>query len=142
MQQIGFNAIAGVSGALLSYMFGGWNDLIQLFFLLIALDYITGIAASFKEGRGLSSMKGFWGIWRKGMMVVIVMVGHRFDVSLNTDLFMAGFTYFYMANELISITENCGKLGVPLPGRIRRLIEILKDKADKTEQTDKTQKKL
>ncbi|PYI56138.1 phage holin family protein [Paenibacillus flagellatus] len=128
--QFGLNAGVGVAGAVLNYMFGGWNELLDLFLLLIVLDYATGIAASIKTGKGLSSAKGFWGIWKKGMMLLVVMVGHRFDLVLGTDLFMVGFIYFYMANELVSIVENCGELGFPLPGGIRRLIEALKDKGD------------
>jgi toxin secretion/phage lysis holin len=130
MQQLGFNTLFGIGGAVLNYMFGGWNELTQLLFLLIALDYVTGLAASIKMGKGLNSERGFWGIWRKGLMVLIVMVGHRFDLLLGTEIFMVGFTYFYLANELISITENCGRLGLPLPGIIRKLIEVLKDKGD------------
>ncbi|MEF3303718.1 phage holin family protein [Paenibacillus sp. GYB003] len=132
MQQFGFSSAVGIVGAALNYMFGGWSELVQLFFLLIAVDYATGIAASLKQGRGLNSLKGFWGIWKKGLMVVIVMIGHRFDLLLGTNLFMVGFIYFYMANELVSITENCGKLGLPLPDRVRKLIEVLKNKQDDT----------
>lgn len=131
MQQFSFNTLVGMLGALLNYMFGGWNEMTQLLFLLIALDYMTGIAASIKMGKGLSSEKGFWGIWRKGLMIVIVMVGHRFDVLLGTDIFMVGFIYFYLANELVSIMENCGILGVPLPTQIRKLIALLKNKDDR-----------
>lgn len=130
MQQFGFNAAIGILGATIQYMFGGWNDLVQLFFLLIVVDYVTGLAASLKMGKGLSSAKGFWGIWKKGIMILIVMIGHRFDVLLGIELFMTGFIYFYMANELVSITENCGHLGVPLPNKIRKLIDVLRDKQD------------
>lgn len=137
MQLFGFNAIVGVTGAVLNYMFGGWSELVQLFLLLIAIDYVTGIAASLKMGQGLNSAKGFWGIWRKGLMVVIVMIGHRFDLLLGTELFMAGFISFYLANELISITENFGQLGVPLPGKIRKLIEALKEKSGDGEPSNK-----
>lgn len=130
MQQFGFNTLIGIGGAVANYMFGGWTELTQLLFLVMALDYVTGIAASIKTGKGLNSEKGFWGIWKKGLIIVIVMVGHRFDLLLGTDMFMVGFIYFYLANELISITENCGLLGLPLPGAIRKLIEVLKDKGD------------
>ncbi|GAA3401362.1 holin family protein [Paenibacillus hodogayensis] len=137
MPLFGFNTVVGIAGAVLNYMFGGWSELVQLFLLLVAVDYITGVAASIKVGEGLSSTKGFWGIWRKGLMVVIVMVGHRFDLLLGTDLFMAGFIYFYMANELISITENCGNLGVPLPEGVRKLIGVLKNKGDTADKNEK-----
>lgn len=130
MQQFGFNCLIGIGGAAASYMFGGWSELTQLLFLVIALDYVTGVAAAIKTGQGLNSERGFWGIWRKGLMVLIVMVGHRFDLLLDVNMFRIGFTFFYIANELVSITENCVRLGVPLPGGIRKLIEILKQKGD------------
>lgn len=126
--QTGFNACIGLAGAVLNYMFGGWSELLDLFLLVIAIDYVTGVAASIKEGAGLNSQTGFWGIWKKALMMLIVMLGHRFDEVLNADMFMAGFVYFFIANELISITENFGRLGVPLPERIRQLIEVLKER--------------
>lgn len=130
MQQFSFNTAFGIGGAIVQYMFGGWSDLTQLLFLLMTLDYATGVAASIKTGQGLNSSIGFWGIWKKGLIVLIVMIGHRFDLLLGTELFMAGFTYFYLANELISIAENAGKLGLPLPGLLRKLIAALKEKGD------------
>lgn len=127
--QTAVNTVAGVVGAIINYMFGGWNDLVQLFMLAVFLDYVTGVSASVKTGAGLNSDKGFWGIWKKGLMMLIVMIGHRVDAVLGTELFMAGFIYFYLANELISITENCGRLGLPIPDRIRKMIEILREKS-------------
>jgi len=135
--QASINATVGIVGAAVTYMFGGWSELVNVFLLLIAVDYVTGVAASIKSGEGLCSTKGFWGIWKKGLMLIIVTVGHRFDLLLGTDLFMVGFMYFYISNELLSITENCGKLGFPLPERLRKLIQVLREKGIEKEEDPK-----
>lgn len=98
------------------------------FLLTIVIDYITGIAASLKENKGLSSKVGFWGLGKKAFMLLIIMLAHRMDVVFDFKFIMTGFLYFYLANELISITENYSRLGLPLPDVIRKLIAIIKDK--------------
>lgn len=99
--------------------------------LLVAMgvDYISGVAASMKEGRGLNSAFGFWGLAKKGLSLLVILLAHRIDLLLEMDnMTMAAAVYFYIANELISITENYGRMGFPLPDRVRRLIEVLKNK--------------
>lgn len=114
----------------MAYSFGEWTQLHHFFLLVIAVDYVTGVAASLKEGKGLSSAFGFWGIAKKGLMLLIVMIAHRMDLLLGTNLVMIGTIYFYTANELVSITENYGRMGLPLPDVIRRMITVLKNKGD------------
>ena len=115
-------------GTVGTYFFGGWSELISFFLLAIVIDYGTGIAASIKEGNGLSSSVGFWGIAKKGLMLLVVILAHRLDVLMGTDVIMIGSIYFYLANELISVTENYGRLGLPLPNWIREIIAIFKKK--------------
>lgn len=128
MNQTFFNAICGVIGALITFAFGEWSQLLTFFLLAITVDYITGIAASLKEGKGLNSHTGFWGIARKAFMLLIIMLGHQMDLLFQSSMIMAGAIYFYLANELISITENYGRLGLPLPQKIKDIIQILKQK--------------
>lgn len=130
MNQIGFNLISATLGALATYAFGGWNELIGLFLMAMLVDYVTGIAASMKEQRGLNSQVGFWGIARKGLMLLVIMLAHRMDVLMNTDLMMTGAIYFYLANEFISITENYGRLGLPLPVFLKQMIQVLRSKGE------------
>lgn len=128
MNQNMFNFAVGVAGAAIGYAFGAWSQLLNFFMLVIVIDYVTGIAASIKEKKGLNSNFGFWGIAKKGLMLVVVMLAHRADLLLGTEVAMTGAIYFYVANELISITENYGRLGLPLPDRVKRLIQVLRDK--------------
>ena len=118
-------ALAGSAG---TYLLGGWTELISFFLFAIVIDYLTGLAASIKEGKGLSSKVGFWGIAKKGLMLLVVILAHRLDVLMGTDVIMIGSIYFYLANELISVTENYGRLGLPLPNWIREIIAIFKQK--------------
>ncbi|OCT10988.1 holin [Paenibacillus pectinilyticus] len=130
MNQICFNLISATLGAIATYTFGGWSELIGLFLMAILVDYVTGIAASMKEQQGLNSQVGFWGLARKGLMLLVIMLAHRMDILMNTDLMMTGAIYFYLANELISITENYGRLGLPLPVFVKQMIQVLRSKGE------------
>ncbi|UHA76161.1 phage holin family protein [Paenibacillus sp. 481] len=131
MKQTALNSIGGVCGVVLTFMFGEWTHLLTLFMLTIAVDYISGIAASLREGKGLSSLVGFWGLARKAFMLLIITLAHHMDNALGTSWIKDGSIYFYLANELISITENYGRLGLPLPTKIRNIIASLKSEPDK-----------
>lgn len=131
MNQLAFNGGTAILGVIGTFAFGEWTSLLGFFLLTIIVDYITGIIASIKEKQGLSSEVGFWGLAKKGLMLLIIMLAHQMDVVLDTDFIMTGSIYFYIANELISITENYGKMGLPLPEVIRKLITVLKDKGQK-----------
>lgn len=130
MNQILFSSILAALGACVTYAFGGVTELLGLFLMAISVDHVTGIAASMKEQRGLNSQVGFWGLTRKGMMLLVIMLAHRMDLLLNTSLMMTGATYFYLANEFISITENYGRLGLPLPGFLKQMVQVLRSKGD------------
>ncbi|MGF7045835.1 toxin secretion/phage lysis holin [Paenibacillus sp. DS2015] len=133
------NGLGGVAGAFIAFTFGEWNQLLNVFLVIIIIDYLTGVLASLKEGNGLDSKIGFWGLSRKALMFLVILLGHQIDLLLGTDVEMvkSGAIYFYMTNELISITENYGRLGLPLPDKITRVINILKNK-DKQGDDDKS----
>ncbi len=130
MNQIGFNLISATLGAIVTYAFGEWNELLSLFLMAILVDYVTGIAASMKEHRGLNSQVGYWGLARKGLMLLVIMLAHRMDILMGTDLMMTGAIYFYLANEFISIAENYGRLGLPLPSFLKQMIQVLRGKEE------------
>jgi toxin secretion/phage lysis holin len=127
VKQTVFNASAGVLGMIATYAFGGWTELLGFLLLAVVVDYATGVAAAIKEG-ALESSVGFWGITRKLLMFVVIMLAHRLDLLLDTNVIMIGAVYFYLANELVSITENYGRLGLPLPAQVKRIIAVLRDR--------------
>lgn len=132
--QAAFNAVAGIVGAVVAYAFGQWSELMSFFLFTMALDYITGVAASIKNGTGLNSNIGFWGLGKKGLMLLVVMLAHRMDLMMGTAVVMTGAIYFYLSNELVSITENYGRLGLPLPGWVKQIIAVLKNRGEAPEQ--------
>lgn len=135
LERIDFGAIfkGGVAGigALVSYFYGGWNQLLQILLAFVVLDYITGIYASGVEGK-LSSSIGLKGITKKIFIFIMVAVAHLVDVALgnSTCIFMDATIFFYMVNEILSIFENAGRANLPVPGILKQAVEILKSKSE------------
>ncbi len=128
MKQNLVNGCIGVSGSIFGYLFGSWSELLGFFLLVIVIDYVTGCGASIYEGKGLSSSIGFKGLMKKFLMIIVIVIAHRMDILLETNVIQQGAIYFYLANELISITENYGRLGLPLPKRVKEVIATLKER--------------
>lgn len=119
---------AAVIGGLTSFLFGGWSSLLGALVLFTAIDYVTGFLAAGKEGK-LSSQVGRWGIARKVVMFLVVAVAYQLDQVLGDGTVLRdAVIFFYLANELLSILENAGRLGLPIPPIIRQAVEILRQK--------------
>lgn len=111
-----------------TYFFGGWSGVLGVLLVFVILDYLTGIAAAGMSGK-LESNVGMFGIARKVFIFAMVSVAHLVDGVLGDGhLFRDAVAFFYIANELLSIIENGGKLGAPIPPVIRQAIEVLKGK--------------
>lgn len=120
--------VVAASGGLTALLFGGWPMLLQVLLIMTVADYVTGIMAAGTEGK-LRSSVGLIGIARKVFIFVIVSIAHQVDVVLGGQHLLRDATvFFYMANELLSIIENGGRLGVPLPPVIKQAVEVLKGK--------------
>ena len=119
-----------VVGAVTSFLFGGWSHLLSVLLVFVALDYLSGVAAAAKEGT-LRSDVGLWGIARKVAIFAVVAVAHLVDTTLgNAHLFRDAAIFFYLANEALSVTENLGRVGVPIPPAVQRAVEVLQGKGD------------
>ncbi|MCY7485826.1 holin family protein [Paenibacillus alvei] len=129
MNQTAVNASAGFIGSIITYAFGGWNELLIFLLIAIGIDYGTGITAAIKEGN-LNSEVGWWGLMKKILMVVAVFFAHRADIALELNVLMNGALYAFIANESISIIENYGRLGLPLPKQFKDMIAVLKNRED------------
>lgn len=127
-----FNTIVGAVGSTIMYMFGGWSALLELLVILICLDYLSGIVSAAIEGK-LSSSAGFKGIAKKVAIFLIVFLGHKLDVALELDNWlMNAAAIFYISNEFLSMTENLGRMGVPVPEVIRKAVAQLRERGDKS----------
>jgi toxin secretion/phage lysis holin len=121
-----------IGGATASFLWGGWTIAIQALMVFAMIDYVTGVVAAGKEGN-LSSRLGGRGIAKKVMIFLIVAVAHMVDQMLGDgDIVRDATITFYLCNEGLSIIENSGKMGLPVPTVITQAIQILKGK-DKEE---------
>lgn len=126
--EVFYNTGAAATGAIVGYLFGGWSTLLQILLAFVAIDYISGMLASGVEGK-LSSKVGFRGIAKKVMIFAIVAVGHLIDKAIGEGhIFRDAIIFFYLGNELLSILENAGRTGLPVPEKIKSAVDILKGK--------------
>ncbi len=119
-------------GAVVGYAFGGWSVLIHLLLILVVVDWLTGWAAAWMRGE-LKSRKAFYGATRKVAIFLIVTVAHFIDVALNLSVFQDAVVFFYIANELLSVIENAGKMGLPMPDVLRNAVGIFESKTKPVE---------
>ncbi len=127
----------GISGAFISSLFGGWSVALTTLCIFMLVDYVTGmiVAGVFhksakSETGGLESRAGFKGLMKKGMTLAVVVVSYRLDLMLGTDYIRNIVIIAFSANELISITENAGLMGVPMPTAITKAIDLLKERGE------------
>lgn len=136
-----FNAIIGLIGGTIATLFGGWDSSLTTLVIFMAIDYITGliVAGVFNksektENGALESRAGFKGLCRKGVMLLIVLVACRLDMTLGSDFVRDCVIIAFIANETISIIENASLMGIPMPKVLVNAIELLKAKAKEEEQ--------
>ena len=129
---------AGVIGGMISQAFGGWDAALITLLLFMAVDYLSGLIvagvfqASDKSASGsLSSVACWQGLLKKGMTLIIVLVAARLDIVLGTAFVRDAVVIAYIVNETISIIENAGLMGLPVPDIIMQAIEQLQGKEQK-----------
>ena len=126
--------VSAVAGAVISFFFGGWNVLLTILLSSVAIDYITGVIAAGMEGK-LNSTIGLKGIAKKVAIFFVVAVAHMLDIALGNDMHVLrnATIFFYIANEVLSIFENVGRIGIPIPGVLEKAIHVLNEKSEKGE---------
>ena len=129
----GFCAGVGIAGSVIASWFGGWTAGLTTLMIFMCIDYITGLLCagvfhnSKKTDTGtLESGECYKGLIRKGIMLLIVLAAHRLDMLVGANYIKDGVCIAFTANELISIVENSGLMGVPIPAVITNAIDILK----------------
>lgn len=124
-------AFVSLLGSFYFYLFGEWDLLLMILAIFVAIDYITGLLAAGVEG-ALSSKEGFEGIIKKVFIFAMVAVATLLDMILtNKNIIRDATIFFYITNEFISIIENAGRVGLPIPPFIRNAVEVLKNKSKK-----------
>ncbi len=130
-------SIVGAVGGFVAMVFGGWSDALITLIVFMALDYVTGliVAGIFKKSKksengALESRAGFKGLCRKGVALMIVLVAVRLDIIMHTTYIKDAVIIAFVANESISIIENAGLMGIPIPGVIAKAIDVLRKDSD------------
>ena len=126
----GFCAGIGVVGGFIASLFGGWDA--ALITLVIFMGIVAGVFhnSNKTENGSLESLAGWKGLCRKGVTLLIVLVGCRLDLVMGSNFIRDAVVIAFIANETISIVENAGLMGVPIPSVIVKAIEVLKKKAE------------
>lgn len=130
-------SLIGLLGSAFATLFGGWDAGLITLVIFMAVDYITGVivAGVFKSSQktehgALESRAGWKGLCRKGVTLLIVLVANRLDIVVGSSFIRDAVVIAFIANETISIVENAGLMGIPIPKIILKSIEILKKKSD------------
>ena len=137
MEKLGIISIIGVIGSFISNSFGGWNEAMTTLCIFMLTDYVTGliVAGVFKNSTktndgGLESKAGFKGLMRKFAVLLLVLIACRLDMILGISFVKDCVIIAFIANETISITENIGLMGVPIPKVIEKAITLLNEKGE------------
>ena len=132
--------VLGCIGAAFAGIFGGWSAGLTTLLIFMGIDYLTGliVAGVFhkspkSEGGALESRAGWKGLVRKGMTLLIVLIACRLDVMLGVNYIRDAVVIAFVVNETLSIVENAGLMGVPIPAAITKAIEMLRDKSSQNE---------
>jgi toxin secretion/phage lysis holin len=126
-----YKLIISILGSSFSFLFGGWSLLLQILIGFVIIDYVTGIITAGMKG-DLSSYEGLRRIPKKILIFLIVAVGHLIDLMMGgTSNYVRDVViFFYIVNELISIIENTGSAGLPIPPIIKKTVKLFKEKKD------------
>ena len=131
----GICTAVGVAGGFVASLFGGWDAALTTLLLFMVIDFISGLVVagvfhnSTKSETGtLQSFAGWKGLCRKCMTLLFVLIAYRLDLAIGVNYIRDTVIIGFIANELISIIENAGLMGLPLPEVITQAIDILKKK--------------
>ena len=128
--QIAFAAIGGWLG----WFLGGCDGLLYALIAFVVIDYITGVMCAIYD-KNLSSSVGFKGICKKVLIFLMVGIGHILDTKVigTGSVLRTAFIFFYISDEGISLIENAAHLGLPIPQKLRDVLEQLHNRAEKEE---------
>ena len=119
-------------GGWLGYFLGGCDGLLYALVLFVVVDYITGVMCAASDHK-LSSEGGFKGICRKVLIFLLVGIGHVLDAQIigTGSVLRTAVIFFYLSNEGVSLLENAGHLGLPIPEKLKVVLAQLHDRAEK-----------
>ena len=129
-----FQFVFTAVGGWLGYFLGGCDGLLIALVVFVAVDYITGVMCAISDKK-LYREVGFQGICRKVLIFLLVGIAHILDAQVIGigSVLRTAVIFFYLSNEGVSLLENAAHLGLPVPGKIKTVLEQLHDRAEKEE---------
>lgn len=127
MKSYFIQTVAGIAGGLIAFLYGELTMAFLTLVALICIDFITGLMHAYLE-HDLDSKTCAKGIAKKVYILALVAVGHLVDGAINADICMSMVTFFYIANEAMSIIENAGRIGLPIPEKLTEVLKQLNGK--------------
>lgn len=131
----GVLTVVGAVGGFFASLFGGWNSALTALVVFMTVDFTSGliVAGVFKksektENGALESHAGWKGLCKKGITLLIVLVACQLDIVIGSNFIKDAVVIAFIANETISIVENAGLMGIPIPSAITKAIEVLNKK--------------
>lgn len=122
-------------GGWLGWFLGGCDGLLYALIVFVVIDYVTGVMAAVVDHK-LSSEVGFKGIFKKVLIFLLVGIGHILDTHVigSGSVLRTAVIFFYLSNEGVSLIENAAHLGLPIPEKLKSVLEQLHDRAEKEEE--------
>lgn len=134
LTRVGMAFVGALAG-----LYGGWTQGTRVLLVLMVIDYVlgcvcalTGHSPKTESGHFLSKV-AFAGILKKGVIMLVILVAAQLDMALGRDgtiMFRSAAEFFYIATEGISIIENAGLIGIPVPRPLKQALEALRDEND------------
>nr|DAN08595.1 MAG TPA: holin [Caudoviricetes sp.] len=122
----------GAIGMVTTYLFGAWNSVLEALIFAMVIDYISGVLAAYvNPDMALDSHRGFQGICKKLMILLLVSLAHFMDNAMGQQLICVAVTWFFLGNEGLSILENAGKAGVPIPAKLKNTLKQLSEERER-----------
>ncbi len=133
VMQAGIAAIGGGVG----WFFGELDGFFYALIAFVVIDYLTGIMCAIVD-KSLSSNVGFRGIFRKVLIFIMVGIAHVIDSQIigSGDALRTAVIFFYISNEGVSLLENAGHMGLPIPEKLKEVLAQLHDRTDTGKDTE------
>ena len=124
--QIEWGGVVSAIGTAFCYVVGTWDGVMEALVFAMAIDYVSGIIAAYiNPDSKLNSQRGFQGICKKIMILLLVSLAHFLDQATNQQLIHSAVIWFFLGNEGLSIIENAAKAGIPVPDKMKNSLEQL-----------------
>lgn len=129
--------VFAVIGGWLGWFLGGCDGLLYALLAFVVIDYITGVMCAVVDKK-LSSAVGFKGIFKKVLIFAVVGIGHILDTQIigTGSVLRTAVIFFYLSNEGVSLIENAGHLGLPIPEKLKNVLEQLHKRSEKEEHSN------